>query len=214
MYHKSQSTYSQAISIEQTLNENGELYTVKDVLLFYGYIFIKPFVSVMEGFTSKAVLSLFGVLLFVSEPSEVQFITGSMFYVPMDLVALLLILWCSDIVTGIIRATLINKQPFIPVKVMMWFVRGLVYIVGLGLVSAFLNTGAKYFGDLFIDAQAFVFLVVAFTELWSNLRNLFGPDMKNAPIGRAIIALLSGRGLRAALQEIMIDDNSPKHPQS
>ncbi len=213
MYHNQQSTYSQAIVIEQNLNKNGELDTVKDVLLFYGYIFVKPFVSVMEGFTSKAILSMLGVLLFVSEPNEIKFITGSMFYVPMDLVALLLVLWCSDIVTGIIRATLINKQPFIPVKVMMWFVRGLVYIVGLGLVSAFLNTGAKYFGDLFIDAQAFVFLVVAFTELWSNLRNLFGPSMKTAPLGRALIALLSGKGLRAALQEIMLDDHSPKHPE-
>lgn len=193
------------IAIDNKMNEYGEFNNISDVLAFWGYTIIKPIISIVDYLFFKVFLSLMVLLIAENDPNNYAMILD-MFKVPLDLVVLLSILWMADILTGLFRAKFVKKEVFIPAKVMMWFIRGIVYMIGLGLFTAFVNVAAKYFGDLFFQAQAFVFLVLAFTELWSNIRNLVGHNAKDAPLGKALISLFSGKGIGQTLKEIMEGD--------
>lgn len=196
-----------SINIDKKMNEYGEFTKIHDVLIFWGYTIIKPIVSMFDFIFIKGFLALAFIIFTDNDPKNYELILD-MFKVPLDLVVLLMMLWCFDIVTGLIRAKFIKKEMFIPAKVLMWFMRGVLYMVGLGMFSAFINVAAKYFGDMFLQAQAFVFLILAFTELWSNVRNLVGHNANKTPLGKALISYFSGSSLKESLREIIQGDNN------
>lgn len=179
--------------INDTFNSNGEIETVKDVITFLGLSFIKPFAGIVDNVAVKAIASAL----------------AAMFAAPLDLTLLIFMFWFLDLPLGVIRAKFVNKEDFLPTKVLIWFIRGIVWMVGLGLFSALINTLTNHFGEAFIYAQSFVFAVVAFTEFWSNVRSLssfIGKTPGETALGKAITAFMSGKGIKEAMKEIMNDD--------
>lgn len=171
--------------MEPNINSSGEFDSLSEYSSYLVMNFIKPFFAISEGITLKALMALF----------------ASMFVAPPDLIMLVAFFWMADLFSGVGRA-FVDKKPFIPVKVLPWLIKGIVYFIGLSLVSAFANVMGNYF-DWAKYIQYTVFGVVAFTDMWSNIRHLLGPKYAENAIVLAFKGVLSGKSAQELIKEQM-----------